>query len=87
MKIGILTLPPSFNYGGILQAYALQKTLQLKGFDTVILDRRFKKKITLLQLLIDIKRIVWRCIPLLRKHYLYDKRKKEYYSARYKPFV
>lgn len=87
MKIGILTLPPTFNYGGILQAYALQKTLQLKGFDTVILDRRFKKKITLLQLLIDIKRIVWRCMPILRKHYLYDKRKKEYYSARYKPFV
>lgn len=27
MKIGIITIPPTVNYGGILQAYALQKVL------------------------------------------------------------
>ena len=31
MKIGILTLPPSFNYGNILQAWALQTVLERMG--------------------------------------------------------
>lgn len=30
MKIGILTLPLHTNYGGILQAYALQTVLEFK---------------------------------------------------------
>src|SRR6056297_3355418 len=33
MKIGIITLPFNSNYGGILQAYALQKTLKDLGHD------------------------------------------------------
>lgn len=45
MKIGILTLPSSFNYGGILQAYALQHTLDKLGYDNVII-RRERPKIT-----------------------------------------
>lgn len=39
MKIGILTLPSTFNYGGILQAYALQHTLDNLGYDSIILQR------------------------------------------------
>lgn len=31
MKIGIITLPPSFNYGNILQAWALQRTMEKMG--------------------------------------------------------
>lgn len=38
MKIGVLTLSLHTNYGGILQAYALQKVLQDMGHDTVLLD-------------------------------------------------
>lgn len=41
MKIGILTLHSQLNYGGILQAYALQTFLQKSGYDVQILDRRF----------------------------------------------
>lgn len=37
--IGILTLHYGLNYGGVLQAYALQKTLQLHGYDCKIIDR------------------------------------------------
>lgn len=37
--IGILTLHYGLNYGGVLQAYALQKTLQLSGYDCKIIDR------------------------------------------------
>lgn len=39
MRIGILTLPMGNNYGGILQAYALQQTLTSMGHEAVLLDR------------------------------------------------
>lgn len=32
MRIGILTLPLHTNYGGILQAYALQTVLERMGY-------------------------------------------------------
>lgn len=38
MRIGILTLPLHTNYGGILQAYALQTTLERMGHEVVIFD-------------------------------------------------
>lgn len=38
MKIGILTLPLHTNYGGILQAYALQTVLELMGHEVVVID-------------------------------------------------
>ena len=44
MKIGILTLRLHNNYGGILQAYALQKVLQQMGHDVTLIDKsRFIK--------------------------------------------
>lgn len=44
MKIGIVTLQLRNNYGGILQAYALQKVLQQMGHDAVVIDKsRFIK--------------------------------------------
>lgn len=39
MKIGILTLHSQTNYGGVLQAFALQETLKSLGHDVVIIDR------------------------------------------------
>lgn len=43
MKIGILTLPLHTNYGGILQAYALQTILERFGHSVVVVDKdRFK---------------------------------------------
>ena len=38
MRIGILTLPLHVNYGGILQAYALQTVLGRMGHDVVVFD-------------------------------------------------
>ena len=38
MRIGVVTLPLHTNYGGILQAYALQRVLQDMGNDVVLLD-------------------------------------------------
>lgn len=39
MRIGILTLPLSYNYGGILQAYALQTILESIGHEVVVVDK------------------------------------------------
>lgn len=50
MKIGILTLPLQINYGGILQAYALQTILQRMGHKTQILDRPRKRRLPLLRM-------------------------------------
>lgn len=38
MKIGILTLPLHTNYGGILQAYALQTVLERMGHNVEVID-------------------------------------------------
>ena len=39
MRIGILTLPLHTNYGGILQAYALQTVLERMGHDVKVINR------------------------------------------------
>lgn len=40
MKIAILTLPLNSNYGGILQAYALQTVLRQMGNEVIVINRR-----------------------------------------------
>ena len=44
MKIGILTLPLETNYGGILQAFALQTILRKMGNDVITIDRHRDKR-------------------------------------------
>ncbi|MFR9533949.1 MAG: polysaccharide pyruvyl transferase family protein [Rikenellaceae bacterium] len=44
MKIGILTLPLHTNYGGVLQAYALQYSLHSMGHQAYIIDCRSNPK-------------------------------------------
>lgn len=39
MRIAVLSLPLGDNYGGILQAYALQKILEELGHDVIFLDK------------------------------------------------
>ena len=39
MRIGILTLPLNANYGGLLQAYALQTVLERMGNEVVVFNR------------------------------------------------
>ncbi len=52
MRIGIITLPLHYNYGGILQNYALQKVLKNMGHDVVTLNRPLDNaQLTLLQFL------------------------------------
>lgn len=44
MRIGIITLPLHANYGGILQAYALQTTLERMGHEVKVIEQRRKKR-------------------------------------------
>lgn len=44
LKIGILTLPITDNYGGILQAVALYRTLHNQGHDVVLVYKKFYHK-------------------------------------------
>lgn len=46
MKIGILTLPLHTNYGGILQAYALQTVLERMGHDVTLIDKGWPPRYT-----------------------------------------
>lgn len=41
MRIGIITLPFHTNYGGVLQAYALQKYLTSLGHEVYVIDRKY----------------------------------------------
>lgn len=43
-KIAILTQPIGHNYGGILQAWALQQILKNDGHEVITIDRQFKKE-------------------------------------------
>ena len=58
MRIGILTLPLHTNYGGILQAYALQTVLERMGHEVVVFDTPRRK---------------WH-IPIWKKPLVYGKR-------------
>lgn len=44
MKVGILTHPLENNYGGLLQAYALQTVIRRMGHDVYTIDRHNKEK-------------------------------------------
>lgn len=46
MKIGILTLPLHTNYGGILQAFALQTVFERMGHAVKVLSRDTKITMT-----------------------------------------
>lgn len=63
MRIGIITLPLHTNYGGILQAYALQKVLTGIGHSATLIDRECKTRLPIrTRYLIYIKRAFLRYI-------------------------
>lgn len=84
MRIGILTLPLHTNYGGILQAYALQTVLERMGHEAVVFDcplRKFKLPIWKKPLCYS-KRIIKRYI-LQDKGTLINKEKIDFEKERY----
>lgn len=55
MKVAILTQPLKSNYGGLLQAFALQRALNKLGHQPITIDRQINKKGFLRRLLSHIK--------------------------------
>lgn len=69
MKIGILTHPLRFNYGGLLQNYALQSVLRQMGHEPITLDVPHIRKINKKTFFKDIlKRLYYRYILHLQVH-------------------
>jgi hypothetical protein len=64
MKIALVSLPLTWNYGGILQYYALQKVLESSGHEVHILTIRKQRKLFLLNSLVSLK---WKVIKILGK--------------------
>lgn len=58
MKIGILTQPLHNNYGGILQAFALQKVLKDMGHEVWTIDIPFRETPIHIKILSIIKRVL-----------------------------
>lgn len=86
MKIGIITFHSSFNYGSMLQSYALQTFLERKGHNVEIINFRTKRQKdmypkplrfnSLHSIKQSIKRILLEpssIVPLYKKWYLFDK--------------
>ncbi len=70
MKIAILTQPLSNNYGGLLQAYALQAVLKSMGHEPVILNRDFNyPPVTLI-----LAHTLSLCKCIIRRYILKDKK-------------
>lgn len=81
MKIGILTLPLHTNYGGILQAYALQTVLERMGHVVEVIDKQ-RKPLTTISLSVRIKRaikkyILRQSVPPVGEFEYYKRRAKE----------
>ena len=60
MRIGIITLPLNVNYGGILQAFALQTVLEKLGHKVEVLEEPKIESKT--PLIVYIKRILKKCL-------------------------
>ncbi|BEG97879.1 polysaccharide pyruvyl transferase family protein [Bacteroides sedimenti] len=59
MKIGILTQPLQTNYGGLLQAYALQTVLKRMGYKAWTINRPYKKVSLLRRIFSYLKRMIF----------------------------
>jgi hypothetical protein len=73
-RVGILTLTPNSNYGGILQSVALYKYLESQGYHVTLINKKFviKSKFKMFFLSI-LQRIPGQNIKNFRYHYLKEK--------------
>lgn len=62
MKIAILTQPLGQNYGGIMQAYALQKVLRDFGHEVVTINRWPDKRSVIVRLALPFKPLIYKLL-------------------------
>jgi hypothetical protein len=68
MKIGVITQPLLNNYGGLLQAYALQNVLKKMGHKAIVLDRHNAKATLKNKALAPFKTAILRCLRRQKDH-------------------
>lgn len=78
MKIGILTFPPHVNYGGIIQAYALQTELERMGHEVVVFNKHktFSHPLSFFWLKIYAKRLAHKIVKNHRAKVFTPKRRR-----------
>lgn len=82
MRIGILTLPLHTNYGGILQAYALQTVLERMGHKVDVIGTPvIVKHLPLWRKILSVSKRLCQRYLLGRKDILIDREKEEYKRA------
>lgn len=90
MKISILTLPLHANYGGIIQAYALQTTLERMGHEVTVISRPLRLFPGSFAYIKYIKRFIWKYLlkhgnfVFLEKRY---NRRQQYIETNTKCFI
>lgn len=85
MKIGIVTLPLHTNYGGILQAYALQTILKEMGHEVFLINNGWKKQTASIRILSKMK---WILKSIASRKRLYSPYQiQEISGSKIKPFV
>lgn len=89
MKIGILTQPLYCNYGGLLQCYALQTVLQRMGYETLVLQREFNCKYTLVGACIYYIKHIAKILLGRRSswHYVVDQKRRDYIAKNTYNFI
>lgn len=73
MRIAVLTLPLHRNYGGVLQAYALQTYLEKMGHEVIVINRRHSPNLSLPLLLLRVgsmMKSLFRRVVLGKKEYI-----------------
>lgn len=91
MRIGILTLPLHTNYGGILQAYALQTVLERMGHEVVVFDTPNKMLLPPYRKLpfILAKRILLKCMGRIDRIFIekYNNQIRPVIAKEIQPFI
>lgn len=90
MKVGILTLPLHTNYGGILQAYALQTVLERMGHEACVLNKSQMKRLPSNWFLALLKRAVKKFVLRRKVRVFAESYHNKYYplmSQNTQPFI
>ena len=74
MRIAILTQPLKANYGGILQAYALQNTLNKLGHASTIIEQQYIQKINYLRIFFELPKRLFTKYILKKRKYIFSER-------------
>lgn len=91
MRIAILTQQLKANYGGILQAFALQYTLKRMGHNPIVIEQEYLQKINIFKLLLEFPKRLFTKYVLKKRKYIFSEHKNNLHQKKRrkltKPFI